>query len=90
MNLYIEWMNESDDVPVTHFAQEALAELDAQAQAAGLYYPFIYINDSGTGESPFALYGNGTSLDRLKKVRAKYDPSAVFQRLQPGGFKTGI
>ena len=90
MNLVIEWVNESDDATVAQFAQDVLSQLDQKSQAANLYYPFIYVNDAGMGENPFALYGNGTSLPKMRKTRQKYDPTGVFQYLQPGGFKLGV
>jgi len=90
MNLYVEWLNESDDARVAQFAQNILAKLDQNAKAADLYYPFVYINDAGMGESPFPQYGKGKSLQAMRTTRQKYDPSAMFQYLQPGGFKLGV
>ena len=90
MNLVIEWVNESDDATVAQFAQDVLGQLDQKSQAANLYYPFIYVNDAGMGENPFASYGNGTSLPKMRKTRQKYDPTGVVQYLQPGGFKHGV
>ena len=90
MNLYVEWSNESDDATIAQFAQSILAKLDNSAKAVGLYYPFVYINDAGMGENPFSLYGNGRSLETMRATRSKYDPTAMFQYLQPGGFKLGI
>ena len=67
-----------------------LEEIDRKTKAAGLYYPFIFLNDAGPGENPFATYDKGKSLSRMRSVRQQYDPQAVFQKLMPGGFKFGI
>ncbi len=67
-----------------------LQAIDQKAKAAGLYYPFVFLNDAGPGENPFVTYGGGKSLSRLRQIRQKYDPTQVFQRLMPGGFKLGI
>ena len=90
MNLYVEWAAAEDDAVVAQFAQSVLTTLDQNSKAVGLYYPFIYLNDAGMGENPFLLYGKGKSLPALRAIRQKYDPSGLFQYLQPGGFKLGI
>lgn len=89
-NLYVRWSNASDDSAITQFAQQVLRELDRRSQSLGLYYPFAYLNDAGSGENVFLLYGGGKSLPRMRQIRQKYDPSGLFQYLQPGGFKLGV
>lgn len=90
MNLVMEWLDETDDPVVAQFAQDVLQALDSKSKALGLYYPFVYLNDAGAGENPFSLYGNGTSLPKLRDTRRKYDPTGMFQCLQPGGLKLGM
>jgi len=64
-----------------------MQQIQSKAKAAGLDYPFLFLNDAGPGEDPFVTYGN---LTRLRQVRRTYDAGEVFQRLMPGGFKTGV
>ena len=90
MNLVLQWRSEADDARIAQFARDMLSQLDQASKNAGLYYPFVYINDSGSGENPFALYGKGKSLAKMRAIRQKYDPTGVFQYLQPGGFKLGM
>lgn len=90
MNLVMRWSHEIDDATVASFAADILPQLDNRAKALGLYYPFINLNDAGTGEDPFSLYGSGKSLEIMRATRMKYDPTALFQTLQAGGFKLGI
>ena len=93
MNLVVEWTDESDDesddAVVAQFAQDVLGTLDQNSKAADLYYPFVYINDAGMGENPFLLYVNGTSLPTMRAIRQKYDPTGMFQYLQPGILSSG-
>ena len=90
LNLYLRWINSSDDYRMIQYAHEFLAAVDNSSQAEGIFYPFLYLGDAAAGENPFATYGKGQSLSKMRAIRQKYDPDAVFQRLQPGGFKIGL
>ena len=83
------WENASDDALIKKFSQTQGDLLVQKAKAAGLYYPFIYINDASPGQNPYPLYGKGKSLPRLKQIRQKYDPSGLFQTYGSSGFKLG-
>lgn len=48
--------------------------------------PFLYLNYSGDTQDVFAGYP-ADNVERLKSVRAKYDPYLVFTNLMPGGWK---
>lgn len=90
LNLYLRWSDSADDYRITQYAQEFLATVDNSSQAEGMFYPFLYLGDAAAGENPFATYWRGQSLNKMKAIRQRYDPDAVFQRLQPGGFKIGL
>ena len=90
LKLYLRWSISTDDYRMTQYAHEFLAAVDNSSQAEGLFYPFLYLGDAAAGENPFASYGKGQSLNKLRAVRQRYDPDAVFQHLQPGGFKFGL
>ncbi|KAF2224688.1 putative FAD dependent oxidoreductase [Elsinoe ampelina] len=47
---------------------------------------FIYLNDADKFQNVFAGYP-ASSVQRLKSIRNKYDPSKVFTTQQPGGWK---
>lgn len=81
------WTNPADDAYVNSWAKDLWDTVDQQAQAAGYYYPFIFLNDAQPDQKVFAKYGKGASLPKLKAAASKYDPSAVFQNLNSGGFK---
>ncbi|KAL7919381.1 hypothetical protein ACQKWADRAFT_206613 [Trichoderma austrokoningii] len=73
-----------------------LAKLDFQrchlpkrprvAEHKGVLRKFEYPNYAGPHQQPLASYG-ANSLDFLREVRNKYDPTGVFQSKVPGGFK---
>ncbi|KAJ6144645.1 6-hydroxy-D-nicotine oxidase [Penicillium chermesinum] len=53
---------------------------------AGLYDPFNYMGDAAGFQSIFPGYG-AENHQKLVSIAQKYDPTAVFQSLMPGGFK---
>ncbi|KAI0506883.1 hypothetical protein F5B22DRAFT_638862 [Xylaria bambusicola] len=48
--------------------------------------PFLYLNYANPEQKVLESYG-GNSLDKMRNVSSKYDPTGAFQRLCPGGFK---
>lgn len=81
------WENESDDAQMIAWGKDIVADLTQKAKAAGVYYPFIYMNDAAAGEKPFPLYGKGKSLPLLKAIQQKYDPQGLLKNLEASGFK---
>ncbi len=80
------WTNESDDALMTETAQQLIASIESQAKQLGEYNEFLYFNYAAPWQKPVAGYGK-TSLAELQRVSKAYDPSGVFQRRVPGGFK---
>ncbi|RCI10030.1 hypothetical protein L249_8735 [Ophiocordyceps polyrhachis-furcata BCC 54312] len=58
----------------------------AVAKKHNAYSPFLYINYAAPEQDPLCGYG-AKSVAFLKRTAKKYDPSGVFQKLMPGGFK---
>lgn len=52
----------------------------------GIDVEYEYLNYADKTQSPLSTYGTD-NIAFMKEVYAKYDPSAVFQTRQPGGFK---
>ena len=67
-----KWDNPSDDRVVNEFAKKCIANLDAAAKSAGLYYPFVYLNDATGSEDVFKHYGGGKSLPRMRAIAKSY------------------
>ncbi|KAH9204876.1 hypothetical protein DL95DRAFT_430208 [Leptodontidium sp. 2 PMI_412] len=57
-------------------------------QKLGIASEFIYMGDAGEYQDPFAGFPIA-SVQRMRSVRAAYDPLGVFTRLDRGGFKLG-
>ena len=52
----------------------------------GIYNEYIYMNYASMFQDPIAGYGEANKA-RLRKIANVYDPTGVYQTLQPGYFK---
>lgn len=80
------WTNAADDDRVYKFVDTLLKRADAEARKRGLASQYIYMNYASKFQDPIASYGSSSNA-RLQDIAKKYDPKAVFQKLQPGYFK---
>lgn len=85
-NLAMMWADKADEARIRSFTNELEQRLTAQAKAKDLENDFIYMNYAWPHQDVIASYGP-SSQQRLKSIAAKYDPTGVFQKLQPGYFK---
>jgi len=67
-------------------ARNIVNRANATAIAQGLSHPFIYENYAALEQKVFPSYG-AANFAKLKAASKKYDPSGVWQKLQPGYFK---
>jgi hypothetical protein len=65
--------------------RQLITEFQTTAEARGKLLDFEFMNDAGYAQSPLRSYGKD-SLDALKAAKEKWDPAAVFQKLQNSGF----
>ncbi|CEJ89643.1 hypothetical protein VHEMI05474 [[Torrubiella] hemipterigena] len=86
--LLSRWNNPSLDDMVSDARQTFLDKANQIAKANGADSPFVYINYAGYNQNPLCGYGK-ENVDFLRQVANKYDPSGVFQKQMPGGFKIG-
>jgi hypothetical protein len=56
------------------------------AKAAGKLNDYLYMNYASPYQNPIGGYGAANQA-RLNAISKKYDPTGVFQTLQPGYFK---
>lgn len=61
-------------------------DVKAHQVEAGGDIDWQYLNYTDYTQNPLPTYGE-TNVAFLKKVAKKYDPSGVFQKRMPGGFK---
>ncbi|KAK2772670.1 FAD binding domain-containing protein [Colletotrichum kahawae] len=80
------WDKEDSDLRVTNFARGVLDDMHAENVAKGLASEFIYMGDAAGLQNPFLGFPAG-NIERMRNVRAAYDPLDVFTRQNWGGFK---
>lgn len=84
--IYMVWDDETKDKEFQQAAQDFLKAAKAEAKKRALHHDFIYLNYASPYQNVIPSYGKDKHA-KLLAVSKKYDPKAVFQKLQPGGFK---
>ncbi|KAH6629275.1 hypothetical protein C7974DRAFT_184022 [Boeremia exigua] len=82
----LKWSNPADDARLNAFAAKVKDRAVAAAKAKGKDVPYLYMNYASPWQDPVASYGAANKA-RLQKISKKYDPTGVFEKLQPGYFK---
>ncbi len=80
------WAEAADDERVEAAARDMMAAIESDARVMGAHDPFIYLNYAAPWQDPIASYGE-EAVRRLQEVRKWVDPTGVFTRQVPGGFK---
>lgn len=80
-----DWKNASDEPFVRDSLKKIIDAAESVSKKNGTYLPFRYSNYSSRDQDPLSSYGQG-NLQKLKDIAKKYDPEAVFQKLQNGGW----
>ncbi|KAJ4333868.1 hypothetical protein N0V95_009323 [Ascochyta clinopodiicola] len=83
---YMVWNETSDDSTMMSGAQSYLAIANALARERGLDNDYIYMPYASGYQAVVPGYG-AENQQKLKGIARKYDPTGVFQKLQPGWFK---
>lgn len=88
MNILIatRWINGTDDSLVNKFSAAVKDRAVAAAKAAGKHEDYLYMNYASQWQDPVAGYGTANKA-KLQQISKKYDPTGVFEKLQPGYFK---
>lgn len=84
--LYMVWDDATKDDILNKAAFDFMAAAKTEAKKRGLHNRYIYMNYAGPYQNVVPSYGE-ENLAKLKKIANRYDPRAVFQKLQPGGYK---
>lgn len=82
----VSWSDAADDAEIEEWLVSADAAMEEELAKINGTNRYLYLNDADAGQDVFASYGK-ESVDRLKEIRAKYDPNRVYTDLMPGGFK---
>lgn len=86
LNLAVMWALEADDERVFKASEKILERLGEYAKSKGWEHDFMYMNYASKWQDVVASYGQ-ENKDKLVEIANKYDPSGVFQKLEPGHFK---
>jgi hypothetical protein len=84
--LAITWQDAALDATIYKDAAKFISEITAEAKKLKLASSYIYMNYASGYQAVVDGYG-AANQQRLQNIAAKYDPTEVFQKLQPGGFK---
>lgn len=66
--------------------KDLIEVVEELTQEEGVYHPYKYLNFAAWFQDPLGSYGK-EQKKILKAVSRKYDPTGVFQKQVPGGFK---
>ncbi|KAK7710525.1 hypothetical protein SLS63_012955 [Diaporthe eres] len=80
------WENEEDDARMYRMISTVLERIKAAAVSEGVQNDYVYMNYGSQFQDVISSYGPENKA-ALKRIAAKYDPTGVFQKLQPGYFK---
>ncbi|KAH7250924.1 FAD binding domain-containing protein [Fusarium tricinctum] len=87
--LTTSWARSEDDVKVTTWARTFLEGFHAENKDLGLSTGFLYGGDVAEYQNPLLQYPQ-KNVDKMRRIRDKYDPDRVFSKLNWGGFKLGL
>jgi hypothetical protein len=86
MNTGSNWNDTADDTRILEFHSKVIGRVKEKAKQLGMDNDFIYMNYASQFQDVVAGYGSENKA-KLMAVSKKYDPTSVFQILQPGYFK---
>jgi len=86
LNIAIMGSDPTADEAILEASQKIVDNTVAQARAWGLDIRYLYMNYASQFQDVVPSY-NATNHARLVSIAEKYDPTGVFQKLQPGYFK---
>jgi hypothetical protein len=86
LSLQTGWIRSEDDHKAHNLTTRILNRVDAVIMNHNWYVDYRFMNDAAWDQDVIRSYGK-ENVGRLIKIRNKYDPTHVFQRLVPGGFK---
>ncbi|KAF2713427.1 FAD-binding domain-containing protein [Pleomassaria siparia CBS 279.74] len=86
LNLNTMWSDIADDARIQAANSEIIKKTVAEAGKRGLTNDYIYMNYASQFQAVIPGYGAANQA-KLKEIASFYDPTAVFQTLQPGYFK---
>lgn len=83
---YLSWSEAKDDDLFINLGLMLTDGIQKFAASKGTAVDYLYLNYADKDQDPLSAYG-AEKVEFMKTVAKKYDPSGVYQRLLPGGFK---
>jgi hypothetical protein len=83
---YLAWQGAEQDALFQTAGADLVNQIGKYAKSIGADNPYLYLDYADVTQDPLASYG-AENVEKMKAAAKKYDPSGVFQRLVPGGFK---
>ncbi|CAA9961890.1 GlcD FAD-FMN-containing dehydrogenase [Pyrenophora teres f. maculata] len=84
-SLSSRWSNIKDDDLVLKVNANIVKRMQAEAKRRDLAIDYLYMNYASQFQDVISSYGK--NAEKLRRIALKYDPTGVFQKLQPGYFK---
>jgi FAD/FMN-containing dehydrogenase len=84
--LLSRWDDAQYDDVMTDARAQLVDSIVEVAKRRGTLSPFVYVNYAAPEQDPLCGYGSENAAF-LREVAEEYDPTGVFQKLMPGGFK---
>jgi hypothetical protein len=85
LQISVTWKLASDDTFMKTAVQNLMASMEKETKG-GVFNRFKYLNYAASFQDPLDGYGPA-SKSKLITASKKYDPTGVFQKALPGGFK---
>jgi FAD/FMN-containing dehydrogenase len=83
---YVSWTDAKDDEAIMKAAKEYMSRAVDIGRELGKGNDYVYMPYSSPYQAVVDGYGSA-NVERLKAIAEKYDPTGVWRKLQPGGFK---
>lgn len=83
---YLSWSEPKDDQLFIDLGLMLTNGIQKFAISKGTAVDYLYLNYADKDQNPLLAYG-AKNVEFMKTVAKKYDPSGVYQKLLPGGFK---
>lgn len=83
---YLSWSEAEDDELFINLGLMLTDGIEEFTAAQGTAVDYLYLNYADKDQDPLSAYG-ADKVSFMKEVAGKYDPSGVFQKMVPGGFK---
>lgn len=86
IQLACSWGKATNDPKVYQVMSDIMKRIKQESIAVGVDSDWVYMNYASQFQDVIASYGEESNA-KLKAVASRYDPKAVFQKLQLGYFK---